>query len=338
MKARASAQPRLLASANDRQPVESQSQKPLKRPARKVVFNACENCRVRKTKVPTETFVVHHAQAANNNSKCSGTAPCTYCTANQIDCIFTGRAHERTRRENIDLRQDLAAAQQDLHDTQRNLATSERELRACHQSLSTVRHELLECQHDLSTSQVMFLESQQHVRDYVMSLGNIFDLLRISKQSIDANLRQTAMKSQDAAEFLQKMSTLPADVQQEVNLLSSCYAELAQQHIPRLGLCIADDQLALDNLLKSTTSQRCRQPLPHSTRRLQAQSAKILSRNRRISTRLSSPLPYQRHGIRDWQTKNSICAITRSTGIIRVNCLQIFTSHNMSSSPPYFGT
>merc|ERR1711939_457247 len=283
MKARASAQPRLLASANDRQPVESQSQKPLKRPARKVVFNACENCRVRKT-------------------KCSGTAPCTYCTANQIDCIFTGRAHERTRRENIDLRQDLAAAQQDLHDTQRNLATSERELRACHQSLSTVRHELLECQHDLSTSQVMFLESQQHVRDYVMSLGNIFDLLRISKQSIDANLRQTAMKSQDAAEFLQKMSTLPADVQQEVNLLS------------------------LDNLLKSTTSQRCRQPLPHSTRRLRAQSAKILSRNRRISTRLSSPLPYQRHGIRDWQTKNSICAITRSTGIIRVNCLQIFTS------------
>merc|ERR1711981_447937 len=314
MKARASAQPRLLASANDRQPVESQSQKPLKRPARKVVFNACENCRVRKTKVPTETFVVHHAQAANNNSKCSGTAPCTYCTANQIDCIFTGRAHERTRRENIDLRQDLAAAQQDLHDTQRNLATSERELRACHQSLSTVRHELLECQHDLSTSQVMFLESQQHVRDYVMSLGNIFDLLRISKQSIDANLRQTAMKSQDAAEFLQKMSTLPADVKQEVNLLT------------------------LDNLLKSTTSQRCRQPLPHSTRRLQAQSAKILSRNRRISTRLSSPLPYQRHGIRDWQTKNSICAITRSTGIIRVNCLQIFTSHNMSSSPPYFGT
>jgi len=209
MKARASAQPRLLASANDRQPVESQSQKPLKRPARKVVFNACENCRVRKT-------------------KCSGTAPCTYCTANQIDCIFTGRAHERTRRENIDLRQDLAAAQQDLHDTQRNLATSERELRACHQSLSTVRHELLECQHDLSTSQVMFLESQQHVRDYVMSLGNIFDLLRISKQSIDANLRQTAMKSQDAAEFLQKMSTLPADVQQEVNLLSSCYADPGQ--------------------------------------------------------------------------------------------------------------
>ena len=67
MKARASAQPRLLASANDRQLVESQSQKPLKRPARKVVFNACENCRVRKTKVPTETFVVNYAQAANNN-------------------------------------------------------------------------------------------------------------------------------------------------------------------------------------------------------------------------------------------------------------------------------
>ena len=119
---------------------------------------------------------------------------------------------------------------------------------------------------------------------------------------------------------------------------SSYYVELAQQHIPRLGLCIADDQLALDNLIKSTTSHRCRQPLPHSTCRLQAQSAKTLSRNRGISTRLSSPLPSQRHGMRDWQTRNSICAITRSTGFVRVNCLQIFATHNMSSSPPYFDT
>merc|ERR1711981_630032 len=59
MKARASAQPRLLASANDRQPVESQSQKPLKRPARKVVFNACENCRVRKTKWYGALHILH---------------------------------------------------------------------------------------------------------------------------------------------------------------------------------------------------------------------------------------------------------------------------------------
>jgi len=197
---------KVLAAADSKGATTRQTRPPAKRAKRSVIFNACEGCRSRKIKVSCSagqgaTISVELVDLHICPCQCSGETPCERCVLNQIECVYLGRAHERTPR--------------DLDESQHNLASIQQELLLSQQQLADSQQANFDLQRDLTASQLDLLQCRQQSSNHQGFVNDIYDFLRTPGAFAGAYLSSTAQQSGATSEFVNKVTSLLDSVTQE---------------------------------------------------------------------------------------------------------------------------
>ena len=102
--------------------------------------------------------------------------------------------------------------------SEQQLADARKELLTYEQDLQQSRQANQDIQRDLDKSRADLAEHQKVARGQQISVQNMFDLLRAPRYFEGVDLMQVARESQDPANFLQRLQTLPPHIRNELDL------------------------------------------------------------------------------------------------------------------------
>jgi len=143
-------------------------------------------------------------------------------------------------------RQDLEASQRELllcqqdrshlQNAQQTLAITQADLLGSRQQLATLQEQLLKYQQGFTSSHLTLLELQQNLRDRDSSLDIVFELLRRPTTTPGIDLKELALTCSSRDDFLQKLSSLHAQKEQNVHR-SQSICETFVHHHAISGIC-----------------------------------------------------------------------------------------------------